>query len=200
MAVKTNQPTNIHHDQHNVKEVSTFTYLGSTISNQGDITTDLMCRLGKANSAFKRLNRIWKSREITLKSKLMLYTTLVTPIAMYASETWKMTEGTAHKLDVFHQRCLRKIMGISWKDRVTNEEVLQRSNQIKLSIKVKDRRLRILGHTLRMPDRRHPRRSLEWTPNGGRRRRGRPVTYWKRTVTKDLKEMKLTWQEAKASA
>ena len=91
-------------------------------------------------------------------------------------------------------------MGISWKDRVTNEEVLQRSNQNKLSIKVKERRLRILGHTLRMPDRRHPRRSLEWTPDGGKRRRGRPTTTWRRTVTKDLQEMRLTWQEAEALA
>ena len=200
MTVKTDQPANIQINQHNVEEVPKFTYLGSAISNQGDIADDLSSRLGKANSVFRRLDRIWKSRQITLKSKVMLYTSLVLSVALYASETWKMTGRTAQRLDVFHQRCLRKILGISWQDRITNEEVLRRTKQRELSTLVKERRLKILGHTLRMPTGRHAKISLKWTPDGGKRKRGRPTTTWRRTISKDLQEMGLTWQEAETLA
>ena len=95
----------------------------------------------------------------------------------------------AHKLDVFNHRCLRKLLKISWRDHVTNDDVHQRSGQWKLSEIVKERRLKMLGHILRMPEERLPKTSLEWTPTGGKRERGRPVTTWRRKYSKIYK----TW-------
>ena len=75
-----------------------------------------------------------------LEIKLRLYTAIVIPTAMYAYETWKRTAMIAHRLDVFHRRCLRTILGISWRDHVTNEEVLRRAGTERLQDIVTTRR------------------------------------------------------------
>ena len=56
------------------------------------------------------------------------------PTAIYACETWKKTAMIAHRLDVFHRRCLRAILGISWCDHVTNEEVMRRAGMERLQM------------------------------------------------------------------
>ena len=89
-----------------------------------------------------------------MKSKLSLYNSLVIPVAIYANETWKSNNNLAHKLDVFHHRCLRELLKILWQDHVTNDTVGQRSGQWKLSEIVKERILKMLGHILRMPEER----------------------------------------------
>ena len=54
------------------------------------------------------------SNHISMKHKLSLYNCLVIPVAIYASETWKSNNNLAHKLDVLHHRCLRKLLKVSW--------------------------------------------------------------------------------------
>ena len=76
----------------------------------------------------------------------------------------------------------------------------QRSGQWKLSEIVKERNLIMLGHILRMPEERQPKTSLEWTPTGGKRERGRPVTTWRRTIQQDLRDMGISWEESKTIA
>ena len=83
-----------------------------------------------------------------MKSKLSLYNSLVIPVAIYTSETWKGKNNSAHKLDVFHHRFLQKLLKILWRNHVTNDDVRQRSRQGKLSEIVKERCLKMLGHIL----------------------------------------------------
>ena len=78
--------------------------------------------MAKAAAVF-RLDNVWRSNTLSLKIKLDLYTSLIVSTAIYASETWKSTARIRQHLDVFQQRNLRKILGIMWKDRVTNMEV-----------------------------------------------------------------------------
>ena len=183
MSVREQQPLVLKVNQQEVEEVENFTYLRSSISNKGATERDISCRLGKAASVFQRLSSIWISNHISMKSKLSLYNSLVIPVAIYASETWKSNNNLAHKLDILH-RCLRKLLKISWRDHVTNDDVRQRSGQRKLSEIVQERRLKMLGHILRMTEERLPKTSLEWTPTGGKRERGRPVSTWRRTNTR----------------
>jgi len=60
---------------------------------------------------------------LSLKIKLDLYTSLIVSTAIHASETWKSTAEIRQQLDVFHQCNLRKILGNTWKEHVTNMEV-----------------------------------------------------------------------------
>jgi len=57
---------------------------------------------------------------------MRLYTSVVIASVIYGSETWRTTDKTNRMLNVFNRRCLRNILGVSWKDHMTNEELLQR--------------------------------------------------------------------------
>ena len=61
-------------------------------------------------------------------------------VGIYASEMWNITTKIAQKLDVFHQQCLRKILHVTYRDHVTNEEVLLRTGSRKLADTVAERK------------------------------------------------------------
>ena len=118
------RPQPIYLGQTELECVDQFTYLGSVISKDGDVEKEVNTRLAKAAAVFRRLSTIWKSGSLGLNIKLQLYTAVVVSTAIYASETRKSTRRIENKLDVFHQRNLRKIIGVTWKDKVSNAEVL----------------------------------------------------------------------------
>jgi len=112
---------------------------------------------------------------------------------MYGCETWKMNEGDAKKMDVFQNRCLRRIMKIKWQDKISNRELLERANVERLSEEVRRRRWRFLGHILRQQPDNDCVTALTWTPEGIRKEKERPAkTTWRRTVEKE--RSKAGWQ------
>uniref|UniRef100_A0A914URD9 Reverse transcriptase domain-containing protein n=1 Tax=Plectus sambesii TaxID=2011161 RepID=A0A914URD9_9BILA len=179
-----------------LEEVERFTYLGSVIGRDGDAETDVKCRIGKASAVFQQMRNIWSSASISLNIKLRLYASITLPMATYAAETWKASASITRKVNVFHQRCLRRILRIRYFDHITNEEVLQRSKLPSLSTIIARYRLRLAGHVFRMDDSRIPRKAFRWVPLGYRRGRGRPRLTWRRTFINDLKALDVSWDEA----
>ena len=92
------------------------------------------------------------------------------------------------------------ILGISWKDKVTNEKVRKATALQKLEDIIRCRRLRWLGHLSRMDHHRLPRQALTWEPEGFRRWPGRPRQNWKDIVKKDLRKMGIRWDEVEEAA
>ncbi|KAK2161017.1 hypothetical protein NP493_1608g00023 [Ridgeia piscesae] len=92
------------------------------------------------------------------------------------------------KIDAFHNGCLRKICRIFWPNKIYNVE-----------LEIQRRRLRWLGHVLRMPKENIPKVALRWSPPG-RRKLGRSKTTWRKTVMAELQDMRLSWGEAQAAA
>jgi len=191
---------NIKVNDSSVQTVDHFTYLGSIVRNDCDIETDIACRIGKAASVFRRMRSIWSSNAINTEMKVRLHKSIVVPTAIYASETWKSTAKTKKMLNVFHQKCLRRILKITWRDRVTNDEVLRRTRTRPLSDSIVERRLRLAGHILRLPDIRPSKTAIKWIPQEGKRKRGRPKRTWRSTVIDDLSQVNITWQGAEAAA
>jgi hypothetical protein len=179
--------------QQDVECVEHFQYLGSYICRDGDATVDVRARIAKAASVFQRLRPIWSSKSINMSVKLRLYTSIVMPTATYAGETWKTTVEIANKLNVFHRRCLRTILGISWRDHVTNEEVLKRAGMENLQDIVRKRRWKFAGHILRLPQERIASTAMSWTPENGNRKSGRPKKTWRSTFQEDLREKNVSW-------
>ena len=99
-------------DGHGIEEVDEFTYLGATICKEGGGMKDLQNRLSKARVAFVRLKKIWSSKNIPRRTKLRLYKTLVVPVLLYGCETWNMNKGDDKAVDVFPNKCLRRILRI----------------------------------------------------------------------------------------
>ena len=106
----------------------------------------------------------------------------------------------AHRLDVFHRRCLRAILGISWRDQVTNEEVMRRAGMERLQEIVTIRRRKMAGHVLRMERGRPAHTAMYWVPEDGRRKRGMPKKTWRSTFKEDLEEMGVSWNGARRIA
>ncbi len=116
---------------------------------------------------------------------------LVEALLTYASETWKQTEKTMHKLDVFHHRCLRRILKVKWQDHVSNQELLKRAGQREMRDIIRDRRLRFAGHLYRRRWSCPARTALDWIPRHDKRSRGRPRMTWRRMLKRDVEQMNL---------
>ena len=138
---------------------------------------DLKNRRSKARGVFIRLKNMWCSNSISRKTKLRLYKTLVVPVLLYGCETWKMTKGDGKAIDVFHNKCLRKILQIKWHDHVTTKELLERASMTPLSEEVKYRRWNMIAHILRQDRNNECNIAMSWAPDW-KRRRGRPQTTW----------------------
>jgi len=163
--------------------------LGSNISRDGDADYDIYTRIGKASSMQRRLRPVWRSKNISKNTKMRLLSSIVILSAIYASETWRTTDKTNRMLNVFNRKCLRDIMGVSWKDHMTNEELLSSAGIGDLHDIVADRRRRLIGHVLCLPTARQASLVIDWTPEGGSRRWGRPEQTWQDTCREDLQEM-----------
>ena len=183
-----------------VEVVEEFCYLGSMISRKGDSERDIKTRIGKANAIFGRLNNIWKSKTLNTKIKIRLYESLVMSTLLYAAETWPMTVADMKKLEAAHHRWQRKILGVSWKDMVRNEEIRQRTGLERLEDILSKRRLRWFGHVQRMDDGRITKQALNWSPKDGRQKRGRPRKNWRKTLMEDLQKIEMDRGEAEDAA
>ena len=106
-------------------------------------------------------------------------------------------------LNVFNRRCLCDILGVSWKDHMTNEELLSRAGVEDLIDIVAERRRRFIGNILRLPISRPASRAMDWIPEGGRRRLGRPKRTWRDIFREDMQAMGVSGsdiQEARSAA
>ena len=192
MTLNVTNPTSIHVDGKDIPITETFTYLGSTVRNDGGAGNDIKNRLNKARNIFCSFNNIWKSSQYSKKTKLKLYSSCVLSTLSYGSECWRMTELDLTKLSVFHTKCLRRILHIFWPRKVSNEELLSQCNQENMATILLRRRWKWIGHVLRREKNSITRTALHWTPEG-KRKRGRPKNTWRRTVEGEMKEMNNTW-------
>ncbi|PFX25769.1 hypothetical protein AWC38_SpisGene9604 [Stylophora pistillata] len=157
-------------------EVDQFVYLRAEVCREGGGMKDLKNRLSKARGAFNKLKKIWISKNILRKTKVRLYKTLVVPVLLYGSETWKMTNGDDKAVNVFHNRCLRRILRIQWQDNVSAKELLERAGMKPLSAEVMSRRWKMIGHILRIDRNNNCSVAMGWAPEG-KRRKGRPKNH-----------------------
>ena len=99
---------------------------------------------------------MWTNPKLTVKIKMVVYNACVVSTLMYGSETWTTYARQEKKLNSFNPRSIRRILGISWQDRVSNAEVMSRANLPSMFTLLRQRRLRWLGHVYRIEDGRIP--------------------------------------------
>ena len=129
-------------------------FLGSILKRLGLSRREVLSRAAQTMAALARLKIIWKDKNIRIKHKIRLMRALVMTIFLYACETWTLTAELQRRIQSLEFRCFRKILGISYKDRVTNEHV--RKTIVKhigpyedLLATVKRRKLKWYGHVTR---------------------------------------------------
>ncbi|CAM1325864.1 Uncharacterised protein r2_g3476 [Pycnogonum litorale] len=163
--------------------VSRFKYLGSTITDEGS-KPEVLSRIAQTTAALTKLKPIWSDNNITLQSKVRLMRSLVISIFLYACETWTLTADLHRRIRAMEMRCYRKLMSISYKDHITNEEIRNRIIQAigpheELLTIVKKRKLKWYGHISRSQG--LSKTILQGTVRGGRRR-GRQKKRWEDNI------------------
>jgi hypothetical protein len=99
------------------------------VSEKGGTEEDVASRIKKANGIFVQLYPVWRNHNISKGVKIRTFNTNVKSVLLYACETWKSTNQIIRKLQIFVNKCLRQIMKIKWADKITNEELRERSNR-----------------------------------------------------------------------
>ena len=179
-----------------IERVKEFLYLGSVMADSGRMDIDVERRISQASRAFGVLRKaVFLDKNLTLSTKRKIYQACVLSVLFYGSECWTTLKKHTKKLNTFHHRCIRTILGISnkqqWDERISSTEVRRRwGNEETVEEKIRRRRLEWLGHVARMPDNRIPKSALfGWLPQprppGGPRRR------WKDVIRRDLKNIKV---------
>ena len=151
--------------------VTSFNYLGSVIIDEGS-KPEILSRIVQITAAFTRLTSVWIDKSISLSSKIRLMLSLVTSIFLYACESWTLTAELQRRRQAMEIRCYRKILHISYKDHVTNEEVRAKIQQAigpheDLPTIVKRRKLQWYGHVSRSSG--LAKTVLQGTVKGGKR-------------------------------
>ena len=168
-------------------EPSKFAYLGSKLSNGGQLDTEIDSHITKASSSFGRLHsRVWSSHELKLSTKISVYHAVVLSTLLYAAEIWTPYQQHICKLEALHQRCLRKILKISWQCFTPNVEVLKMADKTSINNEIGRQHLKWDGHMVRMIDHRIPKRLLYGELEEGARHRGRPCKRFKDEVSKTM--------------
>ena len=196
-------PSSVMVEDQVVEIVKDFIYLGSKINYKGDISTEISRRKGLASSTLRKLwQPLWRHRNISTRTKMRIYNACVLSILLYGSETWPLSATLAKRLAGFDHRAQRRVLNIHWREHITNVEVRHRSNQPPIQRVLAQRRLRWLGHVLRMTDDLPAKLALNYEPSaaGRRRPRGRPRTRWMEVVKEDLQKFDISIQQARELA
>lgn len=173
---------------HTLEVVETFTYLGSTISDNLSLDTELSTRIGRALSSMACLaKRVWDNAILTTNTKMKVYQACVLSTLTYASEAWTLYYRQEQRINAFHLRCLRRILGMTWQDRISNKNVLTQAGTPSMFSILTQRHLRWLGHVSRMQDRRIPKDVLYGELATRSRPKGRPHLRFKDVGKQDMK-------------
>ena len=112
-----------------LEDVKNFKYLGAIISNEGS-KPEILSRIAQTTAALSRLKILWKDKYISLASKVKLMRTLILSTFLYACESWTLTAEIERRIQALEMRCYRRLLNISSKDHVTNEEVRDRIQKL----------------------------------------------------------------------
>ena len=174
-------------DGETVETVSDFILGGSKITADGDCRHEIKRCLLLGKKVMTNLGSIFKSRDITLPTKVHLVKAMVFPVVMYGCENWTVKKAERRRIDAFQLWCWRKLLRVPWTTRRSNQSILKETSPgCSLEGLMLRLKLQYFGHLMRRVD------SLEKTLMlggiGVRRRRGRQRMRWLDSIT-DLMHM-----------
>ena len=146
--------------------------------------------------------RVWENPKMTTKSKMAVYDACFVSTLLYGSEAWTTYSKQEQKLNSFHPRSLRRILGISWGDKVPNTEVLDRAGVPTMYTLLRQRRMRWIGRVRRMEDGSISKDILYGELAVGKRPRGRPQLRYEDVCKRDMRALKIdpeSWEDIAAA-
>ena len=173
-----------------VETVRDFIFLSSKITADGDCSHEIKRYLLLGRKVMTNLDSIFKSRNVTLPTKVRLVKAMVFPVVMYGCESWTVKKAECRRIDAFELWCWRRLLRVTWTARRSNQSILKEiGREYSLEGMMLKLKLQYFAHLMCRVD------SLEKTlmlgGTGGRRRRGRQRMRWLDGVA-DLMDVSLS--------
>ena len=112
-------------DGETVETVSDFIFEGSKITADGDCSHEINRRLLLGRKVMINLDSTFKSRDITLPTKVHLVKAMVFPLLMYGCESWIVKKAEHRRIDAFELRCWRRLFRVPWSTKRSNQSILK---------------------------------------------------------------------------
>ena len=172
-------------DAGTIEEVTEFTYLGDVISCGGGAETSVRHRIAIAWHKWREISSLLSNRGIPLKHRSRVYNACIRSVMLYGAVTWALTQREESLLQSCDRRMLRRLCGVTLRDRISSDEVLRRCGLESILLRVRKMRMAWFGHVYRR-DGNDPVRRVKEVEAPGRRPRGRPKKTWSDCVRGDL--------------
>ena len=181
---KVDKPSiNINIDGVQIEQVTSFPYLGQNITEDGKCDNEIKRRIGIAKTTFSKLSKVLTSRKIPLDTRKRILQCYVWSTLQYGVETWTISRYMWKRLSAFELWTYRRMLRISWTEKITNEEVLKRVNiKKRLMTIIQTKKLKYFGHIVRHGGESLHRVILDGKVDG-KRGRGRPRSTWSSNIT-----------------
>ena len=172
-------------DGETVETVSDFTFLGSKITADGDCSHKIKRCLLLGRKVMTNLDSIFKSRDITLSTKVQLLKAMVFPVVMYGCESWTIKKAECRRIDAFELWCWRRLLGVPQTARRSNQSILKEiSPGCSLEGLMLKLKLQYFGHLMQRVD--SFEKTLMLGKIEGKGRRGRQRMRWLDGVTDSM--------------
>ena len=100
-------------------------FFGSKITADGDCSHVIKRRLLLGRKVMTNLDSIFKSRDISLPTKVHLVKAMVFPVVMYGCESWMVMKAECRRIDAFELWCGRRLLRVPWTSRRSNQSILK---------------------------------------------------------------------------
>ena len=110
-------------DGETVETVADFIWGSSKITANGSCSREIKRRLLLGRKVMTNLDSIFKSRDITLSTKVCLVKAMVFPVVMYGCESWTIKKAECQKIDAFELWCWRRLLRVPWTARRSNQSI-----------------------------------------------------------------------------
>ena len=136
-------------DGETVETMSDFIFLGSKITADGDCSHKIKRHLLLGRKVMTNLDSIFKSRDITLPTKVHLVKAMVFPVVMYGCESWTIKKADHRKIDAFELWCWGRFLRVPWTIRRSNQSILREiSPEYSLEGPMLKLKFQYLGHLM----------------------------------------------------
>ena len=115
-------------DEETVETVSDFIFGGSKVTADGDCSHEIKRCLLLGWKVMTNLDSIFKSRDITLPTKVHLAKAVVFPGVMYVCESWTVKKAECGRIDAFELWCWRRLLRVPWTARRSNQSILKETS------------------------------------------------------------------------
>ena len=136
-------------DGETVETVADFIFGGSKITEDGDCSHEIKRRLLLGRKVMTNLDSIFKSRDITLPTKVRVVKAMVFPVVMYGGESWAVKKAEHQRIDAFELWCWRRLLRVPWTARRSNQSILKEiSREYSLEGLMLKLKLQYFGHLM----------------------------------------------------